>query len=351
MKCQEDPLARSGKKLENWVRKNANQAFRQLKGAIRTVTSKPFWCNHPRLGRVEFDKRKLSVKHGVVLVENFGCRVSLVNEPIVFQGIPISYLSVNDFLNIVNELRAYPEILSYLQDRQMLPGEVLRSVGGERVLFEYYLLNAASFSTSSTYCEMEDSVKRNRKTVRDLISAKKDADSSAYLIEFVADALATRSPTYLENLPAELIHSFDDQAKRSQYLLMQQELCDLGLVERRALGRQLQSICNKTETSEKESETTYGVVFPASKPNFLYVVASTKGLPRQIVLRRALRLLRGGLAFYGKTHGMFIVDRDGGSFEVGLVSKVVPTDDDKKAGEELFGSLRTFPSAGTLTSA
>jgi hypothetical protein len=351
MKCQRDPLSRSGERLESWVLKNAKQAFGQLKGAIRTVTSRPFWCNHPRRGRVEFDKGQLSVVHGIVLVENLGERIQVTDLPIQFEGIPVSYFSVNDFLNIVNELRAYREILSYLNHRKALPVETLRSIGGDKVVFENYLLNGTTFPASVSYSDMEDAVANNHEALRDLVSAKKKNDVDAYLVEHVADALATRTPGYLQNLPAELAQSFDNPSKRSSYLRMQEQLCDLDLVERRALGKQFRAVINQVETNKRESDTRYGVAWLESKPDFLYVVASTKGVARQEVLRRAVLLLRGGLTFYGKADGMFIVDRDGESFEVGLVLKFVPTDDDKKAGEELFGSLRTFASAGTLTSA
>lgn len=348
MKCQKDPQARLGKRLENWVRKVGKQALGQLQGALGTVAERDFWCQHPRRGRVEFEKGKLSVVHGIVLVETWGHRVCLGNDsPILHNDVPISYLSVNDFLNLVNELRAFPEILSYLQERRTLPVETQRTIGGEQVVMEYYLLNKTCFPTPTPYEQMEETVRDCQGQIQALVASKRKADTDAHLIEYVADSLATRSPTYLKNLPSDLVQLFDDPSNRSAYLRLQDELCDLRLPERRVLGRQFRNVISKLDASNSDSEFLYGAAIFDSKPDFVYVLVAARNVSRDVLLKRGMVLLRGALATYSKPRGMFIADRDTESFEVGFMADFAASDDDKAAGKELFGSLKisTCPSS------
>lgn len=113
-KCQQDPDSRDKAKTESWARKQAKNAVNQLQGALRTGSSKPIWCNHRRRGRVDFPNGLPKIDHAIVLVEVFQ-RVALKPDtaelPLDYQGTPISYFSLNDFLNIATELRTMPELL------------------------------------------------------------------------------------------------------------------------------------------------------------------------------------------------------------------------------------------------
>jgi hypothetical protein len=97
-----------------------------------------FWCQHQRRGRVDFKPDLLKVIHVVVLTELFSEQVELPNSlPLAIGDIPVTYLAVNDFYNLVYELRTFPDIAAYLGMRQSLPARTLRTVGDEKPLFEY----------------------------------------------------------------------------------------------------------------------------------------------------------------------------------------------------------------------
>lgn len=143
MKSQDNPSLRTGDKLRRWTIKNAKKALNQARGALNTVAREPFWCQHSRRGRVDFRPNSISVGHVVVLAEVLDDAVELPNElPLLLGGIPVTYLSVNDFLNLINELRAFPDITAYLDARRTLPHSTLRMVGHEVSLYKYYILNA-----------------------------------------------------------------------------------------------------------------------------------------------------------------------------------------------------------------
>jgi len=123
---------------------------------------------------------------------------------------------------------------------------------------------------------------------------------------------------------------------------MQEEICDLPLSERRTLGAQFLGVVERAKQSPRAEEFSYAAAYADSKPHFLYAFASSRGLPRLIVLRRADFMLRAALTHYEKPDGMAIVDRDGQSFEIVLRAGFTPRQEDQTLARELFGSLRVF---------
>jgi hypothetical protein len=94
-----------------WAQKQAAGAAAQLKGALRRVGQRiEIWCEHPRRGRVVFADGLPPISHAIAAVEVFE-RVDLPDDlPLEYQGTPISYLSVSDFLNLTQQLRTVPEV-------------------------------------------------------------------------------------------------------------------------------------------------------------------------------------------------------------------------------------------------
>src|SRR5713101_4427546 len=114
-----------------------------IPGPADLVQSNAYWCEHPRRGKVQFSVGELLATHGVVLVETLNPVRPGTDLPLHLEGAPISYFTVNDFCNILQELRTIPEIEAYLDARRALPLDALRLVDREHSLYEYYLLTAA----------------------------------------------------------------------------------------------------------------------------------------------------------------------------------------------------------------
>jgi hypothetical protein len=105
---------RTGEKLLRWIEKETKKAASQIKGAVRTLHERAVWCEHPRRGRVTFEPNYLRPVHALAIVEAPAAVALRTALPKVCEGIPISYLSLNDFLNLINELRAFPRNRSVL---------------------------------------------------------------------------------------------------------------------------------------------------------------------------------------------------------------------------------------------
>lgn len=350
-KTQKDPLARTPEKTTSWALKEAKKAASQLCGALRTAHGKPMWCEHSRRGRVELPVGLPVVNHGVVLVEVFE-RVDLnaqaADLPLKYQDTPITYLSLNDFLNIALELRTLPELLAYLDARRSLPYTDLRILGDERALFALYLLHGGSLAGCVGKSDAAITVAARRDELDRALKAKWEHDQYSGLIEDVADQLATRRQDYAKGLFAEALARYDAPDKRTNYLKMQAVLANLGLRQRSELGRAFELAMQKRALSGEGF--TYLAMHIDSMPEWVYVLGSCAGVEPAELEERKQILMVAAMAYFRKTHCLQIIDRDKASYEVGLMIRPMPPSSptERALGDKFFEHLRMTDSALAL---
>ncbi|MGA2146418.1 MAG: hypothetical protein ABSH49_15805 [Bryobacteraceae bacterium] len=81
------------------------------------------------------------IQHSIVTVEVFqpvDLQPDVESLPLDHDGVPITYLSVNDFLNLAVQLRSVSELMDYLAARRTLPPADLRLIGEEKELFSFW---------------------------------------------------------------------------------------------------------------------------------------------------------------------------------------------------------------------
>jgi hypothetical protein len=340
-KCQEDPRSRDVERTESWARKKAKEAVSQLRGALRTASGKPFWCDHPRRGRVEFTTGLPKIDHGIVLIEvlqpvDLGPEASAL--PLDFGSTPISYLSVNDFLNLAVELRTVPELLEYLNARRLMTQPDLRLIGDEQSLFEFYLLNDGSLHGCASRIDVRLAVSAQQDKIRQRLMSMRDSDYYSGLLEHVADQLATRNPDYAEGLSAAQLAGFEPLAARSAYLEMQGVLANLRLRERAELGRSFHVVIDRLASEPKGF--AYSAAHFDSRPEWVFLFGASKKLERAVLLERMELLMSGAMAFYGKRCCLMVADGDGLSYEVSLGRMgSPPTLEEYESGNHLFSHL------------
>ncbi len=341
MKCQQNPMIRTGDKLVRWVRKSAKAALKQVRGGIRTSKTRKFWCNHQRRGQVSFSPNQIDPVRAVVIVETFE-DVSLGQDmPLEIDSVPVSYLSVIDFLNIVIELRTINDLLRYLDIRCSICPWLQRIVGIENTIFEYYVLYGGSPREVDSLQDIVKEICQRRAEVESLIRKREAANVKARLIEELADRLSRRLEAHDEGLDEEIARQFDPTSKRSNYLLIQDELCDLILDERRKLGESLSRVVVTVKNEDSNEPMLYQAAHLDSKPDFLYVFSSSEGLSRNEVIKRCCNVLKGGLAYYGKTRGLAVnYTHDLDNFETVMIHSFQETDGFRKIGEKWFSNLK-----------
>jgi hypothetical protein len=342
-KFQENPTARTGQKIDLWARKQAKEGWSQLRRAFTRSRNFPVWCDHPRQGRVEFQDGLPPIRHAIVALE---VRRPVDLNPIAGElpldhyGIPISYLALNDLLNLAILLRSIPELTDYLSARRSLSAADLRQIGGEEALFSFYLLNEGSFVGCSGINDARLAVAADKERLNSALERKFEADQYAHLMEYVADELATRLPNYAEGVPDPLLRAYDPPDRRQNYLEVQAALSDLRLRERSELGRVFHG------TIERLGEVDRGFTFRAvrfdSMPDWVYVVGAAKNIDRAELLSKIIELMGGAMAFYKKSKCLVMVDREGTGYELALSRPGVrPKPEHVEAGRRLFGNLRT----------
>jgi hypothetical protein len=346
-KCQEDPNARTPQKTELWAQKKAKEGWAQIRRAFTRRRDFPIWCDHPRRGRVEFRDGLPPIRHAIVAVEAFhpiDLQVDSASLPLEHDGVPVTYLSVRDFLNLAVQLRSVPELMNYLTARRLLPDADLRLIGDEEALFGFYLLNDGSFAGCTGRSDARITVAARQDRLQAALQRKYEADQYAYLLEHVADELASRNPEFSEGVPPDFVAAYDPPDRRQNYLEMQAALADLRLRERAELGHALHG------TVERVAGKGQGFTFRAARfdsmPDWVYVLGASKNLDRAELLSRTMLLLGGAMAFYDKPKGLVIVDRDSSGYEVALsLPGVRPTQAHVEAGQRLFGDLRITSTA------
>lgn len=348
-KCQEDPTLRRGEKLDAWAHKAAKKGVSQLRGALRTGAGRPMRCQHRRRGSVDFPTGLPQVAHAVVLIEVLQ-PVALPGDedfPLDYSGTPISYFSLNDFLNVAIELRTMPEIIEYLDRRRALGPDALRTIGEERSLFGFYLLNESSFAGCVGIPDAKVVLAARSRHLRDILSRKRESDRFSGLLEYAADQLATRLPDFADGLPPTMVAEFDPPNDRRNYLAMQRVLADLRLRERAEMGRAFEETI--TAAAAGTQNFVYRAMHLDSQPDWVYVVGSSRGFSHLTVLERLQALMHGALAYFGKSRCLAIIDRDGVSFDVGLSrAGYSPSMTDHAVGQELFGKLKMKSAALSL---
>lgn len=346
-KCQEGPSLRTRWKAELWARKKANEGWSQVRRALTRRRDFPVWCDHPRRGRVEFRNGLPPIEHGIVTVEVFqpvDLQAAGKQLPLDHDGIPITYLSVNDFLNLAVQLRSVPELMDYLAARRSLSRADLWLIGEEEALFSFYLLNDGSFAGCGGRSYARIAVAAQQDRLRAALQRKFEADRYAYLLEHVADELANRNPKFSEGVPPALLAACDPADKRQNYLEMQAALADLRLRERAELGRALHGAIERV--ADKGQGFTFRAARFDSMPEWVYVLGAAKNVDRAELLSRMMVLTGGAMAFYDKPRCLVIVDRDNSGYEVALSRPGVrPTQAHVEAGKRLFGRLRVTSKA------
>jgi hypothetical protein len=341
LKSQDDPAARNGSKLQRWCKKKAGEAARQISGARRTMEAHPFWCEHWRRGRVDFAAGAVAPVHALAVIETGPTATDtarLDDLPQSAGDTPITYITLNDALNLVDQLRSFPDLVAYLDARAKLPIVFRRVIGDEQLLLHYYMMCDESFEGCVQPEEFLTHLLVSESEFRRRVEMKREADRGARLIEYIADTLATRNPNYVDGLDPATLARFDAMEQRLNYLLLQEHLGDLRLADRRALGTAFLELIEGVGSGPGLRRAWW----TDSKPDFLYLLASVRGLDRPRLLREGPAILQAALAHHGKRQGMLIIERDGESFEVCLAE--LPEADPAlvEAASQLFGHLKVI---------
>jgi len=258
--------------------------------------------------------------------------------PLEYLGVPVTYMSINDFLNIVWQLRTVPEILEYLKARRELPTTCLRVVGDELPFYELYIMNGGSLKGCLGHADAKRATETHHDLLREALERSEEYKFYSSRIEHIADALSQRDSNYAVGLPPETLALFDKEGERKNYLILQEILADMRLTERASIGRQFHTVAESMR--EKTSGLSMAAALVDGK-DWVFVFISCRGVEKTTQFGIAKMLAGGALAHYQKKNCLVVIDRDGEHYDLALSNPVYEPDAaDIAAGEKHFGHLR-----------
>ena len=139
-----------------------------------------------------------------------------------------------------------------------------------------------------------------------------------------------------------MVVRFDESNQRRNYLLMQEELCDLSFNERALLGEQFNSLIEKVQNDNNSESLRYAAFYSESKPDFVYVIISSKGFDRNSLINNSTELIFSAMKTYKKIKGLVIADHDRERFEVQLVTSQMLPSIEEKVNTSYFDHLKVF---------
>src|SRR5262249_1212603 len=148
----------------------------------------------------------------------------VVQLPDEAHGTPITYLSSNDLLNMVMQLRSFPDLVEYLDARAKLPREMRRVIGREKDLYAYYLWNGETFEGCRGFADIDSTLVANSHDLMLRLAEKQQEDVFARMIEYASDCLAGRLSDYTVGLDAATLAMYDPPDARTNYTKIQEHL-------------------------------------------------------------------------------------------------------------------------------
>jgi hypothetical protein len=297
MKCQNNPDNRLGNKLSRWVDRSAKSGYNQLRGTLRTLSERDYWCIHPTLGRVDFTKNQLAPIHGIVVVEHRVRGLSLSKTlPVDFRDVPISYFTLSDFLIHISELRTFPDFCEFLHARHGLDNFDLHITGREEELLGHYMLNNGNFPVGLSQEQRLSHLREERLQFDRFLLEKLLGDAECEEVELAARALRKRAAGYPPR------HRDD-----KNYRVMQLALMDLSYAERRLVGKKIKQAI--AELSAKEplaaQMCAHAVI---SNADLTVVISATRGVNPKEAFCGCLHFIKEVYGYTEPTKNILVIN-------------------------------------------
>ena len=294
--------ARQADALQHWATKKAVNAGGQASGACRTLRSVEVTADHPTQGQVSFAPGDLLPIHGLAIVGYDG-EAFQTDEELRHADpyeTPIHYMSLADFLGLMEAVGSLPDLLEYLQSRSQLSSDIRSWIGAEPHLFASYILDDGFDPTLAASTVLSRAKALPPERLNDL-QRTRSHDVFVQPINYAIEHLHERDPEVGSYASGFMTGSIEHADRRRGYLAMAAKLNRLPHRVRQEIGARILEMESKAK--------------PDVAPWSLYIFA-TDGTPIVFVVsaeperrRRAEVLwpiLRNVLLKTGRTTGMVV---------------------------------------------
>ncbi len=334
--------ARDRESTVRWLNKHGPKAVSQLAGAYRTLRNRAFWSMHPVTGRRDFEPGSVHPVHGLALLDSsFEAPVAVSRHEMERLGgiAPVTLMTIADFSDTIKGLRTWRDLREYLDARNHVIRHPDRCVvGSELELFTYYVMQGDSFDGCVGLADARLAVKASGRGT-DARTARAREWALASILEDLLTALPGFAPTQFPDDLQGLLNPLAGSAAE----VIRDDLCNLSLQERAALGEQIGYQC-ASAAQEQGPDPLYGSVRFDRHPDKVYLVVVGWKLSPDELLVLALEALIAACVFHRRHTGVLLVANEVGDDSVwstlGRVENIMSTPEMEQRGIELFGHVR-----------
>jgi hypothetical protein len=339
-----DGKVKSDQRLKSWLRKNVRRGSKAAKTGIQRFAKLPFSAENLWGERKEFAANSLRPQCGIVLLE---CSQELfkVVEFEVIQPkakVPLHFLSLNDFLNLVMWLGSIWDVFHYFSKRAAII-HTFNAINQERPVLAYYTLRSHEDLSGVLLEDKEKLCEMHQLHLLDNLANYGERDRLAGYVNAVVHELHSRHPSMETFVPPELMPHVEPTESRSAYLKMAAMLNALPSSNKVWIGRRIESLLKTLRRSGKGGCFAFKRLY--GEPIFVFACFSQFSRTKRI--RTLHRLLPAGLYRYQANEGLGIVfDADGGfdsGFDIEWIRGLKSFDQDvRRLGEMCFGETETL---------
>jgi hypothetical protein len=330
-------VKRNEAKTEKWINKNGPSAIAQLHGACRTIQTTPFWCEH-YTGRVHFEPGDISPCHKIALLET---DYEVMLKDVEYRGnasIPLTVMSVDNFVYLIGYLRTFNDFASYLNRRSAaLTEEHWRRLGCEHYYFSYYTAHRDSFEGF----EGIEHAKRVIEEGRHVIDGSAFRDQERTLASIVEQFMSESETAGTDSPPFGHRANSSDLVDNQARLLIQlrSDLSELLVQERAEIGLQIAKLCEK---AVREGDGGYyGAVRSPRFADTVFLCMVCQGRTQEQAWIDGMDVLLAACAHFAKRNGillMMVAVDDKHIKKFGQVRDFCSTPEYISAGQEYFGN-------------
>jgi hypothetical protein len=203
LKMQDKEKAKPSRNEKKWAQKKLQEASNQINGAIQNLKVSEVITMHPYRGVLKYEPNKLKPQFGLVIVdynlEPFEIDGELPRRS--KSGVPIHYLSHNDFIIICQKLMTLPDLLDYFEKRSKIPAWAAPKFNDERNFYAYYLVNPYKISYSIQKEDYKDYWKKLETEFLENYNEKVREDEKVEVFNHILHILCTVEPIKIGSEP------------------------------------------------------------------------------------------------------------------------------------------------------
>ena len=334
-----DGKFKSKTKLKNWLAKKTLEGLRQAKGGINWL-SKVQFSGKDLWGEVrEFPRNSLNPLCGIVLLEcsQQPFRTVEFTAQIPQATVPLHFLSLNDFLNVVHWLSSIWDVFNYFSKRADIR-QMFTGINQERPVVAFYTLRSMDLTgiLAADKKELEKLRDFHQLHLLENLPQYDERQKSAAHVNAIVHALHTRDPEMNDYCPVDLRVGVEPLERRSSYLKMAAMLNGLPMSNKVWIGKELEGYLVALRNSGRAG----CFAFQRLQSELIFVFACFSKLSRTERIRKAHEMLPAALYQYKVSEGLVIAfdaDNSDTGYDLIWVRNYTDfTELDRKLGAFLF---------------